>query len=350
VLVAVGLAVLAGATLLGQQDQSPRYRFKAGVEMVNVTATVTDRAGRFVGNLTRDDFGVYEDGVLQSIDYFSRDRVPVSLGIVLDTSGSMVGDKIRAAQRALDRFLLELLGPDDEVFLYRIGDEPLLVQGWTTDLDGLRRQIGRITPAGETALYDTVARAVALAQTGAHRKKAIVIISDGNDNASSIGVGQVRQLILQSELLVYAIGLGGNTGVMRIVQQLRPQRPRPPVRIPWPPSLPRGGGYPPQNPPVPAIPPPSGGLPHSSEEGVNATTLRAITDDSGGRTEIIRSSVDLDQATAGIADELSRQYWLAYSPTSPKDGRWHTIRVVVKNRDWLVRARRGYVAGTAGTS
>ncbi|MCX6537617.1 MAG: VWA domain-containing protein [Acidobacteria bacterium] len=348
VLVVVALVAAFGATLPGQQDQSPRYRFKTGVELVNVTATVTDRAGRFVGNLTRDDFGVYEDGVLQSIDYFSRERVPVSLGIVLDTSGSMVGDKIRAAQRALDRFLVELLGPDDEVFLYRIGDEPLLVQGWTTDRDALRRQLGRITPTGETALYDTVARAVALAQTGTHRKKALVIISDGNDNASTIGVRQVRQLILQSELLVYAIGLDGNAGIMRIAQQRGPQRPRPPVRIPWPPTLPRGGGFPPQNPPIPAIPPPSGGLPHSSEEGVNATALRAITDDSGGRTEIIRSSLDLDPATAGIADELSRQYSLAYSPTSPKDGRWHNIRVVVKNRDCLVRARRGYVAGVVG--
>lgn len=347
VVVIAALVANLGTTLLGQQDQGTRYRFRAGVELVNVTATVTDRTGRFVANLTRDDFSVYEDGVLQAIDYFSRERVPVSLGIVLDTSGSMVGDKIRAAQRALDRFLVELLGPDDEVFLYRIGDEPLLVQGWTTDRDALRRQLGRITPAGETALYDTVARAVALAQTGTHRKKAILIISDGNDNASTIGVGQVRQLILQSELLVYAIGIGGDPGIMRIALQRGPQRPRPPVRIPWPPTIPGGGRYPPQNPPVSPIPPPAGGLPHSSEEGVNAAALRAITDESGGRTELIRSSLDLDPATTGIADELSRQYSLAYSPTSPKDGRWHNIRVVVKSRDCLVRARRGYVAGNS---
>jgi len=343
-LVIVALVAGLGATLPGQQDQDPRSRFKTGVELVNVTATVTDRAGRFVGNLGRDDFSVYEDGVLQSIDYFSRERVPVSLGIVLDTSGSMVGDKIRAAQRALDRFLVDLLGPDDEVFLYRVGDEPLLVQGWTTDRDALRRQLGRIMPEGDTALYDTVARAVALAQTGTHRKKALVIISDGNDTASAIGVGKVRQLILQSELLVYAIGIDGNTGILRIAQQRGPQRPRPPVRIPWPPTLPGGGRYPPQNPPISPIPPRSGGLPHSREEGVDTAALRALTDDSGGRIEIIRSSLDLDPATAGIADELSRQYSLAYSPTSPKDGQWHNIRVVVKNRDCLVRARRGYVA------
>ena len=345
-LVTVALITSPGPTLLGQQDQSSRSRFKTGVELVNVTATVTDRQGRFVGNLTRDDFGLYEDGVVQTIDYFSRERVPVSLGIVLDTSGSMAGDKIRAAERALDRFLIDLLGADDEVFLFRSGDEPLLVQGWTTDRDALRLQLGRITPTGETALYDTVARAVALAQTGKHRKKALLVISDGNDNASAIGVGQVRQLILQSELLVYAVGIDGSAGIVRSAQQRLPQRPRPPVRIPWPPTNPGGGRYPPQNPPITPIPLPYAGLPHSSEEGVNADALRAITDDSGGRTEIIRSGVDLDPATAAIADELSRQYSLAYSPTSPRDGRWHNLVVVVKNRDCLVRARRGYVAGS----
>lgn len=347
--VVAGLVATIGATLPGQQVQSQQRRFKTTVELVNVTATVTDRAGRFVDNLTRDDFRVYEDGVPQSIDYFSRERVPVSLGIVLDTSSSMVGDKIRAAQHALDRFLVDLLGPEDEVFLYRIGDEPKLIQGWTRDRDALRRQLGRITPAGETALFDTVARAVALAQTGAHRKKALVIISDGNDTASTIGVRQVRQLILQSELLVYAIGIDGSTGILRMAQQRGTQRPRPPVRppvrIPWPPMPPGRGSYPPLNPPATPIPPRSERLPRGREENVNIAALRAMTDDSGGRTEIIGSSVDLDPATAGIADELSRQYSLAYAPTSPKDGRWHNIQVVVKNRDYLVRARRGYMAG-----
>ena len=82
----------------------------------------------------------------------------------------------------------------------------------------------------------------------------------------------------------------------------------------------------------------------STDDGVNAAALREMTDDSGGRTEIVRDARDLGPATANIADELSRQYFLGYPPAAPKDGRWHAIRVEVRNRDYLVRARRGYVA------
>jgi VWFA-related protein len=338
------LGVAASPTLRGQQDS--RFRFKTGVDLVNVSATVTDANGRFVRSLTRDDFVVYEDGVPQPVSYFSNERVPVSLGIALDTSGSMAGEKIRSAQDALNRFLADLLGPDDEIFLYRFSDEAVLVQGWTTDRSPLRGQLGRIVPRGETVLYDTVAESIPLAQSGHHHKKALVIISDGNDTGSQITVHDVRQRILESEVLVYAVGIDG-IGDPRLSSQ-RPARPQwPPIQLPFPwPGGGRGQRIPAPRQPIPQPPrPPVGGAGSwNADERVNEPALRAMTDESGGRTEIIRSARDLDPATARIADELSRQYYLAYASTAPKDGRWHDIRVEVRNRNYHVRARRGYVA------
>jgi VWFA-related protein len=348
--IAGALGVAASPTLWGQQDQ--QLRFKASIDLVNVSATVTDANGRFVRSLTRDDFVVYEDGVPQPVSYFSSERVPVSLGIALDTSGSMAGEKIRSAQDALNRFLADLLGPDDEIFLYRFSDEAVLVQGWTTDRTRLIWQLGRIAPSGETALYDTVAESIPLAQGGHHRKKALVIISDGNDTGSQTTVHDVRRLILESEVLVYAVGIDG-AGDPRLSSQ-RSARPRwPPIQLPFPwPGGRRGPRIPaprqpipqPPNPPRPPVGGGGGGGSWNADERVNEPALRAMTDESGGRTEIVRSARDLDPATVRIADELSRQYYLAYASTAPKDGRWHDIRVEVRNRNYHVRARRGYVS------
>ena len=133
----------------GEPD-NPDAVFRAGVQLINVSATVTDARGRFVDGLTKDDFRVYEDGEPVEITQFDNERVPVSLGIALDTSGSMDGRKMAAARSALDRFLYDLLGPDDEFFLYRFDYTPALLQDWTTSPDRLsRRRPGRRrTPAG----------------------------------------------------------------------------------------------------------------------------------------------------------------------------------------------------------
>ncbi len=110
------------------QQNSDQFRFKSGVELINVTATVSDSSGRFVPNLRKEDFTVYEDDQPQTVTHFSSERVPVSLGIALDTSGSMAGDKIRAAQSALDRFLFDLLDRNDEIFVYLFSNYPRLLQ------------------------------------------------------------------------------------------------------------------------------------------------------------------------------------------------------------------------------
>lgn len=326
-----------GASPRPSQGDDP-FRFKSGVELINVTATVTDASGRFVPGLRQDDFTIYEDDQRQTITHFSAERVPVSLGIALDTSGSMAGDKIRAAQGALERFLNDLLDQDDEIFLYRFSNDPVLLQGWTNDRSLLTRALGRIVPNGGTAMYDTVSDAIPLAESGKNRKKALVVISDGNDTSSRVRVDELKQQIRESEVLVYAVGIDSEESTYA----RRPASPpRMPVPLPFPfPPRRGGGGWPPRQPPTS---PPGGWHVGRDDDRVNVVALREMTDDSGGRTEVIRDPRDLDPATSGIADELSKQYYLGYPSTGKKDGRWHSIRVEVRN-GYRVRARRGYVA------
>jgi Ca-activated chloride channel homolog len=348
-LAATAAAVLLGLVpgpLVGRAQQDPpagsgeqggSFRFRTGVELINVAATVVDEDGRFVSGLGKEDFVVYEDGVEQAVTHFSNERVPVSLGLVVDTSGSMVGQKWQHAQSALNRFVLDLLGEGDEVFLYQFNNNPYLLEGWTTDRVRVSRAMRRIMPRGGTAMYDALAEAVPLADEGQNRKKAIVLISDGNDTDSTTPVSALKHLIRETEVLVYAVGIDGQGGWTSRTGP-NPFPGRPPVRIPFPLPIPRRRPYPAQ--------PPFGGNSrvYRQSERVNAAALRDLTDDSGGRTEIVRDSGDLDPATTNIAEELSQQYFLAYPAAAKKDGRWHTIRVEVRDRRYTVRARKGYMA------
>ena len=334
------------------QNPEAGFRFKSGVELINVTVTVVDSNGRFVSGLRKEDFAVYEDDQPQAVTHFSGERVPVSLGIALDSSQSMSGEKMQEAKNALDRFFYELFGPQDEFFLYRFSDDPVLLQDWTSDRSVLSRALNRVFPMGRTAMFDAVADSVPLVQKGHNRKKALIVISDGNDTMSRTSLREVKQIIRESEALVYAIGIDCSTNTYRrSPTQPRFQR-RGPIPIPFP--IPGGRrGWPPQpiptQPPVappPIAAPPGGnrGWGQACSDPVDVPALRDMTDDSGGRTEIIRDARDLNPATSGIADELSRQYYLGYPATGKKDGRWHSIRVEVRGGTYRIRARRGYVA------
>ncbi len=188
-------------------------------------------------------------------------------------------------------------------------------------------------------MYDALANALPIAGMGANRKKALLVISDGNDTNSRLTLGQVRQMIRETEVLVYALGVDGSstTRTVRPPTRTTPRFPfpipvpgRPGGRVPFPFPQIVGGGQ--------------GRWPSPPGDRVNADALRSITDDSGGRTEVVRGFGDLDAATSRIADELSRQYTLGYVSPDRRDGRWHTIRVSVRGGSLLVRARRGYVA------
>src|SRR6185436_10856148 len=191
------------------------------------------------------------------------------------------------------------------------------------------------------------AEAVPMAQSGQNRKKAVVIISDGNDTSSRASVSDVRRIVRETEVLVYAVGIDGsgqptyNPGTPPV------QGPSPRLPIPFPFPGGRGGGG---RIPMPGIPPIGGGgggrggYSVGADDRVNVMALREMTDDSGGRTEIVRDYRDLDPAVASIADELSQQYYLGYPSPGYKDGRWHTIRVELRDPSLMVRARKGYVA------
>jgi VWFA-related protein len=342
--IAAACLALVVVSLHGQQpppQTGDPYRFKSGIELINVTATVSDVNGRFVSGLQKDDFLVYEDDRPVEVTQFDAERVPVSLGIALDTSGSMVGEKMDAARAALNRFLVMLLDPPDEIFLYRFSNYPALIQGWTSDRQPFLRALERLVPNGGTAMYDTVLDAVPLIAKGQKRKKALLVISDGRDTSSTATPADVKRAIRESEALVYAIGIDcGTTDMRRREDHPDPQLAQMPIPFPFP----RGGrhGWPP---PAPPRPPDRGTWMRSCSDPVDVLALRDLTDDSGGRTEIIREPRDLDPATAGIADELSRQYYLGYPAVAPRDGRWHAIRVELKNKSYRVRARRGYTAG-----
>ena len=301
------VAVIVAGAWLNAQDQpatnaeraSRQWRrghvFRSGVELVNVTATVIDASGRLVAGLTTDDFQIYDDGVLQTITCFSRERVPLSLGIVLDISESMYGQRIADAQFALNRFLVDLLGPSDEVCLVLFNHQPELTANWTREPRQLSHQLDNMRPFGATAIYDAMVAAVPLFESRSYQRAAIVLISDGSDTASDNDVRDVRMLLRRSDAFVYAISI--DAGKTRPIND-------------W----------------------------------VNPYALQGITDDSGGYPEIVHDSLELAPATARIADELNHQYTLAYTPERPPDGKYHHIRVRVRSPDYSVRARRGYVA------
>jgi Ca-activated chloride channel homolog len=223
--------------------------FRGGIDLVHLTATVVDAGGRFVTGLTRDDFLVYDDGVAQEIVSFSSDRVPVSVGLLLDVSGSMTEVKMASARAALDRFAFDLLDEEDELLLAEFAGETRMLQTWTRDRTVFRQALARANrgPGFGTSLVDAVGATLVAVATGSHARKALVVMSDGRDSSSRTPVRQVQEQIRRSEVMVYALGMDDRSG--------------------------------------------SGGR-------VDAGALRRLTDDTGGRTEVVRDYDDLDEATA----------------------------------------------------
>jgi Ca-activated chloride channel family protein len=294
---------------------------RVDVRLVNVVATVTDSRGRYVPNLTQDDFILEEDGRLQQISHFSQDNnVPVSVGILLDTSASM-DRKIRTAVEAVDRFIRRI-HQDDEIFLMTFAGQPLLRQDFTDDRDKLSQSLRRIFPTGGTALYDAVADSVVKIRSSHHDKRAILVITDGQDTASAAKLDEVLQGIRKSDVLVYPIGISPLTYASG------------PDRNPW--------GW-----PLPALLAGKAGN-RSKRDEVDLDVLHAFAEHSGGRAFLLAESfigrgTQIEKILDAIADELRSQYTLGYYAPSPDDGHFHSIRIRTRTGD-SVRARRGYIA------
>ena len=309
------------------QAQQPLFRSDSTVVVVPVT--VTDRSGHFVPGLSAADFALSDGGTQREITQFSTERVPVSLGILLDISGSMATDpKARAlddarwadTRRALE-LLVQRLDPRDEVLFAAFADRVGLAVPWTRDHERVPRAFNTLRPGGYTALFDAVKLIAPAFQRAEHARKVLLVISDGRDSLvprisgapvyryplsreqqvqseiyarqkalRDAAVGAAQQVVKNSGAALYAVGMGTGKGAY-----------------------------------------------------VDLENLESLTVNSGGYVEAINDPAEITAAVARVFDELQSQYMLAFEPAHA-DGRSHEILVTTKNRDLRVRARAGYVA------
>ena len=299
------------------QDKNKRddETIRIDTDLVMLNATVTNDRGRFVANLKQSDFSVYEDGVKQQLEYFNTgDREPISLGIIFDTSGSMV-DKIDGVRDAVEHFV-KAVAPGDEIFLIQFSNHADLVQDFTDDRRRILRAIDRLEPRGSTALYDAIVMGLDRVGNGKHRKRALMLLTDGNDTSSRIKLNDAVGLASEFEVIIYALGLGhGERG-----------------------SFGHGGH--------------GGGIifGRQNNDTVDMNVLRAFADATGGEAFFLenahKAGRDLvDEAALQVADEQKQQYTLGYYPTNTrKNGSFRKIKVEVSNKSLRVRAKRGYYA------
>jgi Ca-activated chloride channel homolog len=294
--VAACLAAVLGVLSLHAAPQEIRGDkvLRSGVDLVMVAATVVDAEGRLVTGLSRDAFEIFEDGESRTIAEFTNERVPVGLGVLLDMSDSMFGQRIVDARKVVERFLFELLDTSDQSFVLAFNHYPHVITRWTSTPEEVREALAALKPSGGTAMYDAVIGALPMIARRTRERAALVIISDGADTASDATIGDVRRALLRSDAFVYAIAIDS------------PKR-------------------------------------QTINTRVNETALGEITGQSGGRTEVVRDMEGLQAATARIAEELNSQYVMAYASPKATDGKYHSIRVRVALPGHRVRARNGYV-------
>ena len=179
----------------------------SGVDLVMVTATVVDAEGRLVTTLPRDAFEIFEDGEQRAIAEFTNARVPVGLGLLLDISDSMFGQRLVDARRVVERFLFELLDASDQSFVLAFNHYPHIISRWTSTPDEVREALSALKPSGGTAIYDAVLGALPMIARRTRERAAIVVISDGADTASDASIGDVRTQLLRSDAFVYAVAI-----------------------------------------------------------------------------------------------------------------------------------------------
>ncbi|MEQ1763224.1 MAG: VWA domain-containing protein [Pyrinomonadaceae bacterium] len=280
-------------------DVDPK-KISVKTDLITLTLTVTDLYGRYVSGLTKQAFTIQDDGKDQEITFFSDSDAPASVGILFDISGSMSGDKIAKARNALSKFI-NTSHPSDEYFLIAFNNRAQLLMDRTRDGDAVLQKLTLIKPKNNTALYDAVYLGLERVSRGTHQKKALLIISDGQDNASRYNFGEVKRLMKESDIVTYAVGiLGGNDS--------------------------------------------------SSQSGLMGQAfLDELTSVTGGRAFYPSGDAEFDEIFERIAIELRHQYSIGYSPPNfSPDGKWHKVKVKVKPPRGIsrltVRSREGYYA------
>lgn len=285
-----------------QQGTEVGEQVIVNTDLITLTVTVTDSYGRYVAGLDKKAFKVFEDKEEQNIEYFSDDDAPVSVGVIFDVSGSMSGDKIRKAREALSRFI-ETSHDNDEYFLIAFNSRAQLLLDKTRDGDAVLNKLTFVETKANTALYDACYLGVEKVSRGAHPKRALLLISDGQDNNSRYTFSEVRRLLKESDVVLYSIGiLGGND-------------------------------------------------PGSSLGMAGQSTLDELSAVSGGKAFFPNTSAEMDELFERIALELRHQYSIAYRPKNfTNDGKWHKLKVKVTPPRGLprlfLRSREGYYAVT----
>jgi Ca-activated chloride channel homolog len=276
--------------------------FRSGIDVVSLNVTVADGAGRFVTNLDRDTFSVYEDGIKQQLTFFNRSNLPIALSVLLDTSASME-DKMQTAQDAAIGFVKKLR-PQDFGQIIDFDSRVIIAQPFTNSVPDLEQAIRKTTAGGSTSLHNAIyislkeLKKIQARSADDVRRQAIVVLSDGEDTSSLVGFDEVLELAKRSETAIYAIGLRG----------------RGPDHV-------RGA--------------------FNEADFV----LRQLSQETGGRVFFARTATELTGIYEQISDELSSQYMLGYQSRNPKrDGAWRRVVVRVNEPGATARTKQGYYA------
>ena len=284
-------AVATSAALVAQQPQGPT--FKTGTQVVSLFVTVADAQKRLVPDLTKEDFDVFDNEKPQPITYFDNSIHPITVVVMLDTSGSMTLT-IDLLKRAAEQFLIRLL-PDDKAKVGAFNDKVQISSRFTNNRDQLISSVMDLDYGNGTRLWDAIGLSLDELK-GVEGRRVILVFTDGDDTASKVGLGNVIDRARADEVMVYAIGL--ESEYFNGQRQVR--------------SRPDGG-------------------------------LRKIADETGGGYFELKKTSDLAPTFTKVASELHSQYVIGFTPTL-LDNRVHKLMVKVKPAGLTARARRSYVA------
>jgi Ca-activated chloride channel family protein len=271
---------------------------KVAVDLVLVPVTITDPMNRLVTGLEKDNFQLFEGNSKEEIKSFSSEDAPVSLGVIFDSSGSM-SSKMDRAKDAVTEFF-KTANPQDEFFIVTVSDEPEMVAGFTSSVDEIQDKLMYTVPQKRTALLDAIYMGISKMRQAKYPKKALLIISDGGDNHSRYTENEIKALVKEADIMVYAIGIYD-----RYYQ--------------------------------------------SQEEKLGPQLLGDISELTGGRAFTVENPNDLGDVATKIGVELRNQYVLGYRPSKGvRDGKWRKIKVKLMPPKGLpplrVYARTGYYA------
>jgi VWFA-related protein len=285
------LAPVPGVSLGAQQPQGPT--FKTGTQVVSLFVTVADAQKRLVPDLTKEDFEIFDNEKPQPISYFDNSIHPITVVVMLDTSGSMTLT-IDLLKKAAEQFLIRLL-PDDKAKVGAFNDKVQISARFTSDRDELVGAAKDLDFGNETRLWDAVAMSLDELK-GVEGRRVVLVFTDGDDTSSKTGLGTVIDRARAEEVMIYAIGLESNYFNGQRMVRSKPDR-----------------------------------------------GLRKIADETGGGYFELEKTTDLAPTFTRVAQELHSQYVIGFTPTQ-LDGRVHKLAVKMKQTGMTARARRSYVA------